>query len=461
MSIAADIWGEIASRVGALRRSESARRNAGNSISGVVDTFARPVIVVATSPYFVHKLGLDLFGLWMLVNAVSGSYSVFNLGFGDATMKYVSAYLGRKDAEGAGRIMRASFTATCGIGTVIAAAVFFVAPWLAHSVFKIAPALHPIAIRAIQIGGLLLALRSVEYVLVAFIRAYERYEIAARITVVTKVVAIIAAVALVAAGFSILSILGTTLAATLASVVVLAISAKRLHPGLSLVPGIDRRSWRELAHFGGYTWLQNLSGVAFDQMDKLMIGSFLGTPAVAYYVLCLQLTQPIHMLASSAFNFVFPLFSHRRESGKHRLDSAFRSAMMANIVLAAIVTLPLFFFSRTILRIWMGPAFAAHSFVLLSVLAVAFGALAINVVPYYTLLSVGRVRLVSLLSLFSGILTLVSMSVLVPRYQLIGAACSRFLYAGILAVPFIVAARRSVVTIGNDQTPEYAAAPSS
>jgi O-antigen/teichoic acid export membrane protein len=430
----------------ALRRSSTLRGSIGNAAWGVAASFARPLVMVAASPFLLWKLGSELFGIWMLVNAVSGTYGVFNLGLGDATIKFVSAGIGRQDKAAVVRLIRAAFSMTCLLSALIAAMVFFAAPLLANSVFKISPDARTVATHALRIGGLLLGLRAVESVMVCALRGYERYGITAVLSVSTKVLALVLAIVFAALNFGVVLIVATSACATLVSIVAHAIAARRLEPEISFAFRIDLRSCREIAGYGVFSWLQCFSAVVFEQMDRILVAVFLSTSALAYYTICLQLAQPIHMLAIAAFNFVFPLVSKTRELGRDGMRSIFAVAVAANITLAAAMAIPLAIFGKAILRIWMGSVVAGHSGALLAVLAAAFGLLAANVAAHYTLFGLGRVRFVSLLSLSSAIAAITLMCFLIPKWQLMGAAVSRLIYAAILIVPYMVVAARTVLT---------------
>ena len=53
---------------------------------------------LAATPLLVKGLGLDLYGLWMLINSIVVMAGTVNLGFGDATLRFVSVCHGRGEA---------------------------------------------------------------------------------------------------------------------------------------------------------------------------------------------------------------------------------------------------------------------------------------------------------------------------------------------------------------------------
>jgi O-antigen/teichoic acid export membrane protein len=428
--------------VATLRRSHVFRGGATNATYSVAEYVTQPLLMLAAAPFLVHRLGLDLYGIWMLVSAIAGTFGIFNLGLGDATVKYVSAYRGRNDLSGAIRILRTTLTITAVVGAVAAALIFLAAPLLAERVFKVEPQYQQIALRAIQLGGLVLFLRAVDWVLVSVLRAFEEYGLAARNSVLVRVFSMVCAVALVAMGHGVVAIMAATAATVTLGIILQALSVRKTIPGVSFAPSFGRNSWAEIRSFGFYTWLQNVAGVAFSQADRLLIGALLGTAAVAYYSICMQLAQSVHSVLSAAFNLVFPHISARREAGDARgSQRVYRFAVAINVFAVVLICLPLMLFGKQILSLWMGSDFAEHSNLLLVVLVVAFGALSMNIVPHYTLLALGKARFIAVVNLAGGALTLAGAALLIPSIGLVGAAVARLLYAPIITLNYRKVAR--------------------
>lgn len=431
-------WKGIGSRIAELRRSHAFRDSASNATYGLLEYITQPVLIVVSAPFLVSRLGFDQYGIWMLVNAFTGTMGIFHVGLGDATIKYVSAYRGRNDSAGVQRTLSGTLALSALFGFVAALGLYFAAPLLVEHVFKIAPIHYLEATRAIEAGSLVLFLQSIYQVLASALKAYEAFGPPSKISVFVKSGTIVGAVVLVALGYGIVAILLLTAGFTLLGVVAQAYAAARILGVRSFWPSMDRKSWREVLGFGCYSWIQNAAGVAFSQSDRLLIAAMLGTVPLAYYTLCVQIAQQVHGLASGAFGFLFPHISARQESGNRRaVRRVFRLAVLVNLALAVVLALPLVLFGRKILTLWMGSMFAEHAHAVLAVLAVAFCALSINVAPHFTLLGLGKVRFVSLMNVFGGALSLGAAALLIPAFGLIGAAAGRLFYGPAISMNFV------------------------
>jgi O-antigen/teichoic acid export membrane protein len=103
--------------------------------------------------------------------------------------------------------------------------------------------------------------------------------------------------------------------------------------------------------------------------------------------------------------------------------------------------LPLIFFGKTLLTLWMGRNFAEQTHGLLTVLAIAFGLLSINVVPHLTLLALGQARFVSLLNIVGCAISLAVGALLIPSLGPMGAALGRLFFGPIVTLNYVRAAK--------------------
>jgi O-antigen/teichoic acid export membrane protein len=419
----------IATYVRVLGSSRNFRESASNAAYCIAEYFAQPAAMLLAAPFLVRHLGLQQYGIWMLASAILGSMGILSTGFGDATVKYVSAYRGQNNHRGVERTIRATLTINAALGLLLAASVWGLAPLLAHHVFKIGPELQGPCLRAIQVSAIILVLRSVESVFVSTLRAFQQYGPAVTLNVFLRFIVVISAVVVVALGHGVVAIMMATLFWSLLVVILQAAAARGVVGRVNLLPTIRYDALREVFGFGCFSWLQALAAVVFSYADRFLVGAMLGAGPVAVYVLCVQVTQPIHGLEAATFNFLFPHLSSRHESGdSHAAQRVYRRALLSGIGLSLLLALPLIVLGKPFLTLWMGSVFARQGYFVLVVLATAYALLAINVVPHYTLLALGKVRFVSAVNVLGGALSIGCAALLIPWLGLIGAAIGRLLY---------------------------------
>lgn len=437
MGAVTQLVGELKRHTGlawAERRPGGSTRNASYSI---LDYVSQPIAMILAAPLLLRTLGASQYGIWMIVMAVVGSLGVLGSGFGDATVKYVSEYRGKGDLRAVERVIRSTLTINTGLAFLFGAVVWAGAPFAAQTIFKVEPGLLSAATWSLRIGAFLLILRSIESVFISTLRAYEDYGATVRVSLLTRVSTIVVAVVLSALGFGVFAIMVGSVIVSIAGVALQIFAVRSTVGAILPLPSVHRESLNVVFLFGCFSWLQALAGIVFSHADRLMVGAMLGTTAVAYYAICVQVAQTIHGLAAAAFNVVFPYVSHRHSGDNSALSRVLRVGLAANLVLTLTLALPLIFLSKWILTLWMGAEFAAQTHTLLSVLAIAFGVLANNVVPHYILLAIGKVRFVSAVNVLGGLAALLAAVFLIPKAGLLGAAFGRMLYGPVVSLNLI------------------------
>jgi len=244
-----------------------------------------------------------------------------------------------------------------------------------------------------------------------------------------RVLAIAASVVLAYLHLDVSSIMIAILCSFTAGTVMLAISIQwKVGPVLAW-PSWNATGLSEVMSFGTTSWLLGLSGMAFNQLDRLIVGFFLGPIELGYYSVCAQAAQPIHGIVASGLHFLFPYLSTRIATEEPAaVQRSIKRVLICNIILALALSAPLAFFSRRLLTLWMGSDFAAHAWSVLTWLSIAAGLLAFNVTLHYSLLAMGCIRNVAVLNLIAGGAMLVLMLLLIPRYGIVGAAIGRTIY---------------------------------
>jgi len=435
---------QVGRQVVGLRNSSSFRLSAGNSVFSIAEYLAQPAAMVLAAPFLVHHLGLQQYGIWMLASAILGSVGILSTGFGDATVKYVSTYRALNDFAGVERTIRATLTINTILAVVFGGVIWMVAPLVVRNVFKIDPALQSVSIRVIKISAVILVLRSSESVFVSTLRAFERYAAPAKLNIFLRSVVVLSAVVLAAIGRGVVEIMVATLFWSVLVVILQAFAARMVAGQFYALPTLQFSALREVFSFGCFSWLQALAAVTFSYADRFLVAVLLGTAPVAVYVICVQAAQPIHGLTAAGFNFLFPHLSSRHEAGEVLGPRrVFKLALLTNVAVAGLLSLPFLLLARPLLRIWMGNQFAEQGHLVLPVLAISYAALAINVVPHNSLLALGRVRAVAALNIAGGLLLLVVMAILIPRFGLAGAATGRAIYTILLAIGYLMVCRKA------------------
>ena len=416
-----------------------------NMFYSVLDYVSQPAMMILAAPLLLKTLGAQQYGTWMLVNSIAATAAGLGGGFGDGATKYVSMYRGTADRKGAVRSLLAVLVVNCAFGVFSALILILCAPWLIGHVFTVEAGLRHTGILALRISAVLLVVRFAEAVFTSAVRGCERYRPVVMISMFARTMVIGSAVALALKGYGLVAILWATLLFGIVSLAGQSYLAHNILQAAGLwrvVPIAD--GIREVYSFGAYTWMKSTLGVAIGYGDRLLVAGMLGTGPLAFYTLCNQLTQPIHALIASAFNFTFPNFSAQSASGRWsetRLNYRLATGVATATIVAVCVVMILG--ARLILRIWLGAAFAAQYHDLFVIMVVGNGLLSLSVVPHYAALAFGRSRALLLVNLAGGIMSIGCGYLLIQRLGLIGEGMARIV-VGIVFLSLFDVVRRAL-----------------
>jgi O-antigen/teichoic acid export membrane protein len=97
---------------------------------------------------------------------------------------------------------------------------------------------------------------------------------------------------------------------------------------------------------------------------------------------------------------------------------------------------PAFIFAEDILREWVGSSFAAESTSALQILVLTYAAFSLSVLPYYLTLGFGRPQISALINVVAAVINVALIFILIPRYDVVGAASAYLVSAAV--VPFLI-----------------------
>ena len=115
---------------------------AHNTILNFIGQVVPLLIGIVTIPIIIRGLGVERFGILSLAWVVIGYFSLFDLGLGRATTKFVAEMLGKRETERLPHLIWTSFRIHFLLGLIGGLLLAFLTPLLVERVFNITPALR-------------------------------------------------------------------------------------------------------------------------------------------------------------------------------------------------------------------------------------------------------------------------------------------------------------------------------
>ena len=208
------------------------------------------LLAIAATPFVVHELGVSAYGVYALVLTLIGDFAFLDFGLGAATIKYVSEFAGRGDTDAVGRVLRTAIGAYLLLGLLGAAAIALSASFVATRLLDVPGSLAEVATTAVVLAGVGFAVNMPLAVFGAVPSALQRIVLANTLNVGFATVGVAGTVTLLLLGYGLAAILLFSVGVSALALVAFVVVSKRLLPGVSLRPGLERSQLRLLTGFG-------------------------------------------------------------------------------------------------------------------------------------------------------------------------------------------------------------------
>ena len=377
------------------------------------------VLSFVVTPVLLHHLGASSYGTLIIVWSISGILGTMNLGLGEATLRYVAQYVGRDDDAGANRVFGAVLSLYILISAAIIISLFFGAPivagwlntpkenldhvsWLlALSSFSVAASIIMSAFGAVPL-------------------ALQRFDITTKISGGSGVVRSLGYIFLAVAGMDLIAFVIWDIVIGLLALGLIIRAAKNVFPPLRLLPRMEFSGLKEVFGYSVFSFLTFFLHKWHRESGKFMLARFLGPAPVVYLATPDNVAQRFHEVIASGVEATLPRFSS--ESQKAEVEKLFWRSTWTALSLSLVVFVPFVILAPDLLRLWIGEEFSIHSGAIGQLLGLYLISQGGFTAPAAYFRGIGKPWVVTIVILGSLAITVISGTVLIPRYGAIGAA---------------------------------------
>jgi O-antigen/teichoic acid export membrane protein len=397
------------------------------------------VIGLVLLPFNLAHLGTAEYGLWILLGSLTIHFTVFDLGFSGAMVKFIAQYRATANARALNEIASTMFFTFAAIGVVVYLAVVAVAFNL-DRIFSLSPAQVQLGMPLMLIIGVQIAVNFPFSVFGSITSGFQRYDVNSVAAIVTALGAAAVNVWLVLAGYGLVTLVAGTTTVRVLAYLVYRRNAYRVYPELRIRPSLAHVGrLREVTGFSIYTTLIDWANRLNYQLDSLVIGAFLGAPAVAVWAPAERIVSATQRLTNQVNGMLFPMVV---DSDAARQDARLRQILLEGTRLSLAFVVPiattLVVLASPVIHAWLGAraSIVAGSIPVLQILAVAVAIRVGGATGTTVLKGAGRHRLLAFVNLGTGVINVVLSALLIRRFGLAGVAWGTL--APIAATTFLV-----------------------
>ena len=381
-------------------------------------------------PVMVRHLGDTLFGLWVLVSAVSEYTRLLDLGLAPSIMKWVARYRVEDVQEEMNDFLSTMFVAYLGIGLLALAGAVSVA-WVFGRVFTVSLDHIGIARSLLLITGVTLAINFPLSIFGAVLTAYQRADINDALSILHRLLGLGLIVGVLSAGHGVVAVALVQLSVTVMTHGLRILLVWHVNPAIVLRLGrFQRQRIRAVQDYSFFVFVQACARQVVLKTDEVVIGLFLPLAAITPYSIGLRLANALRTLAEQFVDVLFPVAADLH--AKHRTIELRRVALVGSRVALGLGVPPalgVLVLAGPLISVWVGHRYAASASVVAIVLACGMTAAMIHWVPMTIARAVGHVRVPGLVAVGEAMANLILSVLLVRPFGIIGVALGTMLPA--------------------------------
>jgi O-antigen/teichoic acid export membrane protein len=374
------------------------------------------------SPYILHHLGDEAFGLWILIFSVTGYYGLFDLGIRSSVVRYVAKYSATDEHDELNRLVNTAMFSYSGIG-ILAMAITLIAYQHVNSIFRI-PAEFLVSARwLLLMVGTAVSLGFPLGVFSGILEGLQRFYLLNFTNISSALLRALLIVIALQHGRGLLTVALITVSLPLVNGLVNAAAVFRHLPLRLGVRYVSRSSLRRIASYSGTTFLIIVAGRLRFKTDALVIGTFVSAAAITYFTIGARLVDYASEVVSSLAQIFVPMSSQSQAKGD--IDGLRKIFVVGNRACAFIIfpiTAILTILGKSLIEAWVGQKYVATSYPVLLVLLYPTTLMLAQSASGRTLWGMAKHRTWAWVVLAEGTTNLILSVILVRPYGILGDA---------------------------------------
>jgi O-antigen/teichoic acid export membrane protein len=376
-----------------MNNQKSANRQSGvlgkNTFINFMGQAIPLVFAIIAIPFVIKGLGTERFGILMTIWVVTGYFSLFDMGLGRATTKFVAD----QDAEsesGSKDIIITSILLLLGVGILGSLTIILLTKPLVNSILNIPTDLILESEQSFYILSL-----SIPFVLASMgargvLEARQKFGIVNAVKIPASLINYVGPVPVLLFTNSLVPVVILLIVARIITFFIYLYFSLRDEEKISLGQIAYVKWGKKLISFGAWLTVSNLISPIMSYMDRFIVGALLTMTAVTYYTTPYEVVSRLLIIPGSFMAVMFPAFSVYASGDSKKFSMMFNSSIRYLLVVMTPIVVIIIISSETLLYLWLGSDFADNSAIVLQVLALGMLINSLAMVPYSTMQAYGR-----------------------------------------------------------------------
>ncbi len=355
------IWGP-GDRVLALMARNISTRYLAIAVDGVIG--------LVMMPFNVAHLGPSAYGLWALTTSITFYFSVLDLGYGGALVKFIAQYRALRNQRALNEVLSTVFVVYAGVGVATFVVTAGMA-WQFGRFFKVTPDQIATGRSLLLVTGAFIAIRFPASIFGAVVVGFQRYYLNNLISICSSICVALVTYSVLSGGADLVTLVMSTTAVRILTLGGFLLTGYRVYPGLHVSAALFRRArLREVTGFSIYILVLDWSAKLNFSTDTLVIGAMMSTAAVTTWTVGQRVAQLCSQITSQLSSSLFPIIVDSDAANRQdRLRALLIHGTSLSLALGVPICTGIWLLSGPIITAWMGPRFEGSVIVLRLLLA--------------------------------------------------------------------------------------------
>jgi O-antigen/teichoic acid export membrane protein len=420
---------------------------ARNVLYNLIGLAAPILLALLCIPPLIAAMGTARFGLLTLVWVVLGYFSVFDLGIGRALTLAVAERKARGDVSSINAMITTGVRVTAVLGVLAAGLLAALAGLLAQLIAGDDAALMLETRHSLYLVALALPFVTVTAGLRGVLEAYGRFDLTSAIRLGMGFITYGGPLVVLQFWSGLLPVVAFLAVARVLTWLVHLLSARSAMPDKHISPRrFSSLELRPLLVSGGWMTVSNVVSPMLSYLDRFVVASVAGAQEVAYYTTPYEAVSRLTVLPEAVLGVLFPAMGAAMATDRERARRLYLQSFRVMVAVMLPIVTAVVALAHPLLSIWITPAFAAHSFVVLQLLAAGVGMNCVARVVFTVIQSLGRSDATARLHFVELPLFILLLLFLTGRYGIVGAAMAWALRATLDFAALVLMQQRMIRT---------------
>lgn len=306
------------------------------------------------TPYIIHRIGIERFGVWAIANTAINFIIYFDLGISSSFVKYIAEYNAKKDYEMINKVINTGLAFSLFF-CISMSVLFLLSKNFFIGLLKFSPELYGDVL--FTFFGILTVF-IINYVFTVFksiLHGLQRIDLTNMIFIIVSFPGTIGLVLFLSQGYGLRGYVYNSVMVALVTVISYAVCAYRVLPQIVIHPKFfSLEMLKKLWEFGFKVEISNYSEFINKQLDKILLGYFLNLRMVAFYELGSKIALTVGTLPAVMLQSIEPASSELdAENDTRALNNLYTRGTKYIVFLAFPLSLFIIMNASSVMHFWM------------------------------------------------------------------------------------------------------------